>query len=83
MAEVHEDAIEILYGEMASSVKTQPYMNLEPDRQQMLQSLWEELKVESSIGTGIYVLCGIIVAALIALLIYHILKKRRWSKLYD
>ena len=83
MAEVHEDAIEILYGEMASSVPTQPYMNLSPERLEMLNSLWEELKVESSIGVGIYVCCGVIVVALILLLIYHILRKRRWARLYD
>ena len=83
MAEVHEDAIEILYGEMASSVPTQPYMNLSPEKLSMLNSLWEELKVESSIGVGIYVCCGIIVVALILLLIFHILRKRRWAKLYD
>lgn len=83
MAEVHEDAMEILYGDMASSVPTQPYMNLSPEKLEMLNSLWEELKVESSIGVGIYVLCGLIVAALLALLVYHLLKKRRWAKLYD
>lgn len=83
MAEVHEDAMEILYGEAASSVPTQPYMNLSPDRLAMLNSLWEELKVESSIGTGIYVFCGVILAALLALLVAHLLKKRRWAKLYD
>ncbi len=83
MSEVHENAIDILYGEEASSIPTQPYMNLSPERLAMLNSLWEELKVESSIGTGIYVLCGVIVAALLALLIGHILKKRRWAKLYD
>ncbi len=83
MSEVHEDAMEILYGEMASSVPTQPYMNLSPERLTMLNSLWEELKVESSIGDGIYVCCGLILAALLALLVYHILKKRRWAKLYD
>ena len=83
MAEVHEDAIEILYGEMASSVPTQPYMNLSPEKLSMLNSLWEELKVESSVGVGIYVCCGVIVVALILLLIFHILRKRRWAKLYD
>ena len=36
MAEVHEDAMEILYGEMASSVPTEPYMNLEPEELQKL-----------------------------------------------
>lgn len=83
MAEVHPDAMEILYGEMASSVPAQAYLNLTPERLSMLNGLWEELKVESSIGTGIYIGCGVILGALILLVVYQILKKRRWAKLYD
>ncbi len=83
MESVHTDAIEILYGEMASSVPTQAYLNLSPEDLTLLNSLWEELKVESSIGTGIYVLCGVIVAALVVTVVYQIIKKRRWAKLYD
>ena len=83
MAEVHPDAMEILYGEMASSVPTQAYLNLTPERLSMLNGLWEELKVESSIGVGIYVGCGVILGALTLLVVYQILKKRRWAKLYD
>ena len=83
MAEVHEDAMEILYGEMAASVPTQAYLNLSAERLTMLNDLWEELKVESSIGAGIYVCCGVIVVSLLILLVCQILKKRRWAKLYD
>ena len=83
MSEVHEDAYEILYGEKAREVNTQAYLNLSADRLILLNDLWEELKVESSIGQGIYVCCGVILVALIALAVYQILKKRRWAKLYD
>jgi len=83
MSEVHEDAYEILYGESAREVKTQAYLNLSADRLILLNNLWEELKVESSIGQGIYVCCGVILAALVALAVYQIFKKRRWAKLYD
>ena len=83
MAEVHEDAYEILYGESAHEVPTQAYLNLSADRLILLNDLWEELKVESSIGRGIYICCGVIVASLVALAVYQILKKRRWAKLYD
>ncbi len=83
MEEVHEDAIEILYGEKAAEVPTEPYMNLPPEGLVMLNDLWEELKVESSIGVGIYVLIGVILAALIALAVFYIVRKRRWAKLYD
>ena len=82
MEEIHEDAMEILY-ENSETVKTQAYLNLTPDQLSMLNALWEDLKVESSIGVGIYVLCGVIVAALVVLLVSQILRKRRWAKLYD
>lgn len=82
MADVHEDAMSILY-ESAESVPSQAYLNLMPEQLTMLNNLWEELKVESSIGVGIYVLCGIIVAALIALAVKQALRRRRWGKLYD
>ena len=80
MESVHEDAMDILYG---SNVKTQAYLNLSPEKLQMLNELWEELKVESSIGVGIYVLCGVIIAALITLAVLGFLRKRRWAKLYN
>ncbi len=82
MEEVHEDAMDILYGS-AESIPTQAYLNLTPEGLTLLNSLWEELKVESSIGDGIYIGCGVILMALAALVISQIIKKRRWSKLYD
>ena len=82
MQSVHEDAIEILY-ESGSEIKTIAYLNLTSDRLVMLNSLWEELKVESTIGDGIYVCCGVILAALAALAVMNFLRKRRWAKLYD
>ncbi|MBQ7336038.1 MAG: ABC transporter substrate-binding protein [Clostridia bacterium] len=83
MAEVHEDAMEILYGEMAHTVKHEAYLNLSPEGLTMLNGLWEEFKVESSIGTGIYIGCGIILGSLAVVAVYQIVKKRRWAKLYD
>ena len=83
MSEVHEDAMDILYGDVAASVPTQAYMNLSPEGLSMLNELWEELKVESTIGDGIYIGCGVILVALAALGIWQMLKKRRWAKLYD
>ena len=88
MAEVHEDAIEILYGEKASSVPTEPYMNLSPEGLAMLNDYWEELKVESDVNVGIIVLAAVILAALASLAIFFIVRKRRraefsadlWSK---
>ena len=83
MEEVHEDAIEILYGETAMSVPTEPYLNLSPEGLEQLNKLWEELKVESTIGLDIYITCGIILAGLLALAIYRFVRKRRHAKLTE
>ena len=76
MSEVHEDAIEILYGEMAELVPTQAYLNLTPERLSFVNELWEELKVQSGIRPGIYITCGVILLSLFALLISHAIKKK-------
>ena len=83
MEEVHEDAIEILYGETTMAIPTEPYLNLSTEGLEQLNKLWEELKVESSIGPDIYVTCGVILAALLALAIYQFVKKRRRAKLTE
>ena len=83
MQDVHPDAMNILYGEMSESVPTQAYLNLSPDKLVLLNNLWEELKIESSIGTGIYVCCGVILGTLILLAVTQAIKKRRRAKYYD
>ncbi|MBQ8310636.1 MAG: spermidine/putrescine ABC transporter substrate-binding protein [Clostridia bacterium] len=83
IAEVHDDAMNILYGETAKSVPTQAYLNLSPEGIKGLNILWEELKAKSSIGNGIYIGCGIILGVIAVLAVYQIVKKRRWAKLYD
>ena len=82
MNSIHEDAMEILYGSV-DKVKAQAYLNLSQEKLVMLNTLWEELKVESRIGKGIYVWCSVILAALILWAISNFLRKRRWAKLYD
>ena len=76
MAEVHDDAMEILYGEMAEEVPTQAYLNLSPERLSFVNGLWEELKVQSGIRPGIYIICSIILASLLALTLHHAITKK-------
>jgi len=82
MSEVHEDAVEILYGDMTESVPTQAYLNLSPERLSFVNSLWEELKVQSGISPGIYITCAVICAALLALVIYTLVQKKIRNKYY-
>ena len=82
MESVHEDAMDILYGS-GEGVKAQAYLNLSQEKLVMLNDLWEELKVESRIGKGIYIWCTVIVIALLLLAVSNFLRRRRWAKLYD
>ena len=83
MAEVHEDAIEILYGEVASSVPTEPYMNLSPEGLAMLNDYWEELKVESDVSVGIIALAAVILAACVGMIVFFAVRSRRRKKWRD
>ncbi len=83
MEEVHPEAMDILYGEATTSVPTQAYLNLSPERLSLLNELWEELKVESKIGVGIYIWCGTILGGLAVLIVVQTVKKRRRAKYYD
>ena len=82
MSEVHPDALEILYGEKANSVPSQAYLNLSPEKLVLLGNLWEDLKVENTIGNGIYIWCGIIIGTVAILTVVHTVKKRKRAKYY-
>ena len=58
MQELHPDAMEILYG--TEDIKMEFYENLPEERLMMVNSLWEELKIESPINTSIIVMAGVI-----------------------
>ncbi len=82
MSEVHPDALDILYGEKARSVPSQAYLNLSDDKLVLLNDLWEELKVENTIGPGIYVCCAVILSTIVVLAVAHAVKKRKRAKYY-
>ena len=59
------------------------YRNLPTEKLRLLNSLWEDLKVDSaSFGGGIYIICGVIAVALIAFAVYSYVIKRKRRKLY-
>ncbi|MBE6617022.1 MAG: spermidine/putrescine ABC transporter substrate-binding protein [Ruminococcaceae bacterium] len=81
MTEVHPDAISILYDFDMS--KMEFYHDLPTETRMLMNSLWEDLKIESNIGIAIYVICGVIVALGIALVLYNIIEKRRRKYYFD
>lgn len=82
MAEVHPDAIDILYNK-AESVPTQYYKNLSVEQLERLNSLWDDLKIESSIGTTVYVIAGVIIAVLVAIIVVGAVKKSKKKEMWD
>ncbi len=81
MTEVHPDAISILYDFDMS--KTEFYHDLPTETRMLMNSLWEELKIESNIGVAIYVICAVIVALGVALFLYSFIVKRRRKYYFD
>lgn len=73
--EIHPDAMEILYDFDIS--KMDFYYDLSDSTRILMNELWEDLKIESSIDTSVFVICGIIIASLLFLLIRGITVKRK------
>lgn len=82
------DDYEVIYnpeimGNLEYMFNTYAYRNLSQDKLKLLNSLWENLKVDSaSFGGGIYIVCGVIAISLIAFGVYCYIVKRKRRKLY-
>jgi spermidine/putrescine transport system substrate-binding protein len=80
MEDWHEDAMTILYPDTAS-VPTQYYHMLDADTQAISNELWEQLKIESSVGGTIHTIALVIVVLCTAFFLWRfILKKYRTSQ---
>ncbi len=80
MEDWHEDAMTILYPDTAS-VPTSYYHMLDADTQAISNELWEQLKIESSVGDTIHVIALVIVVICAAFFLWRfILKKYRTSQ---
>ena len=78
--EIHPNAIEILYGfEMEN---TELYLDLPDETRILMNRLWEQLKIESNIGTGIYVICGVIVLIIVSLATFLLIRKKIRASYY-
>lgn len=82
MADVHPDAIDILYNS-AESIPTQYYKNLNETQLELLNSLWDDLKIESSIGATVYIIAGCIIALLAAVFIRAAIKRSKNKKMWE
>ncbi len=74
MTEIKDDAYEKMYD--TESVKTSTYQNLSGDKLILINQLWEELKSDIQISTGIYAICAFIITVLLSLGIYFTIRKK-------
>ena len=81
MTEMHEDAMEILYG--TEDVTAQYFENMSPEMLSMMNHLWEELKIDASSGVGVNIASGVIVAGLITLIALNAYTKKKRAKYYN
>ncbi len=77
MLDWNEEVMEILYPE-SISIKTLFFENLEPETLILQNSLWESLKIESSVESWIYITSLGIIILIVGILLYgYIIKKIR------
>lgn len=80
MAELHEDAIEILYP--TGGVTASYYENLDIETTNTMNALWEELKIENAVEPWIYLFSGGIVLVILLYLLYRWIQRKVNEKYY-
>lgn len=75
MTDIHEDAMDILYG--TSDIPLQSYRNLSPEMLSLVNTLWEDLKIESSINIAIIVLACAIVGGGVGAGVFFFVRSRK------
>ncbi len=63
MNSIKEGGYELMYG--TEGIQTSSYENLDADTLILINTLWEELKSDISVGLPIYIICGVILVTLI------------------
>ena len=79
MEEMHPDAMDILYG--TEDIKMEFYENLPEEHLMMVNSLWEDLKIESPINTSIIVMAGVILCASVGAGVVLTVRSRKRRKI--
>ncbi len=82
MTSVHENAMEYLDPEFDESYVRSYYKNLDEGTLENMNSLWEELKIDSSTGVGLYITCGVIAATIVAFFVFRAVQKRKRMRYY-
>ena len=81
MEDWHEDSMSILYPDLSTMTVTY-YHALSAETQQISNELWEQLKIESSVGSSIHTVAMVIVVLVAALLLWRFIIKKYRSAQY-
>ena len=73
MNDIKEGGYDLMYDD---SVTATYYVNLSTEKLALINQLWEELKSDIDISTGIYITCAMILAILISLAVFFAIRKR-------
>lgn len=82
MNDIHPDAYDILYPENVEFL-TSYFKNQSSETRSYMNTLWEDLKIESSFGGWIYIACAVIVVLLAAWAIFSSIRKKNRAKKYE
>ena len=87
MTELHEDAMEILYGVSPEDANVNYsydpiYRSFDEDTQAYINSLWESLKTENSTEAWVHATCAIIIVSVIGLATWSIVVRKIRSRDY-
>ena len=80
MGEIKDDAYEKMYD--TANVTATAYVNLTNEKLALINTLWEELKSDIEVSPTIYLLCTVIVIALVAFATVFAVRKRIRKKYY-
>ena len=81
MSEVHEDVMSILYPQH-DEIPSTFYESLDIETLTYQNTLWESLKIESSVESWIYIMSGLIVFAVVSMLIFKAVQRKYRDKYY-
>lgn len=82
MNEMHPDAYNILYPDNVDFLATY-YQNLSNETRDYMNSRWEDLKIESSVGGGIYITSAVILVLLAIWAGANAIKKKYRARFYE
>lgn len=84
MTEIHPDAQYILNPTFEEGYVTEYYNNFSEETLMLVNSLWEQLKIESSASSnlGVYITCAVIVSGIATLITLRFIRQRKRAKYY-